>query len=344
MKPRSPKLRLSSLPGADIVPLHVPGQKLICNPSIAASDRGFCCVIRTVNYELSRKGGLAVPPSGLKSGNWLADLDSDLKVLDVRRIDETGVFVDARAENHIEDCRLFRWRDAWWLSATWVFQYSPTKAQIALCRLDSAKVTEFHLFPSPSNADVEKNWMPRATDDRLDWIYWLDPMVVLAHEGGSKLRRNSLQRYGRLEGWSGSSQLVRYGGNWLGVVHAKKMSSKGIVYVHRFVELADDFTILRVSPRFSFEGEDIEFCGGLCLSGDHAILSYGLWDRHAHLMRLDIAAVESMLRPLRMPVVLAVALADLRRKARPWIRHRWLRQPGKQIRAIKARWREKLGR
>jgi hypothetical protein len=293
---------------------------------------------------LSRGGGLAVPPDGSKAGNWLVDLDSDLKVLDVRHIDETGVFVDARAENDLEDCRLFRWKGAWWLSATWVFQFSPAKAQIALCRLEGAKVAEFHLFPSPSNADVEKNWMPRTNGDALEWVYWPDPMVVLAHDGGNRLRRRSLKRYGRLENWSGSSQLVRYDGNWLGVVHTRKMSGKGAVYVHRFVELTDDFTVRRVSRRFSFEGEDIEFCGGFCLSGRHAVLSYGVWDEQAHLMRLDIAVVESMLRPLRIPRLLAIAFADLRRNAKPWIRHRWVRHPGKQIRAIKARWREKLGR
>lgn len=343
MKLRTPKLRLSALHGAEIFPLHVPGQRRICNPTIAASDRGFCCIIRTVNYELNEKGGLAVAPDGSKSGNWLADLDSDLRVLDVRHIDETGVSVDPRAENDLEDCRLFRWKDAWWFSATWVFKFSPAKAQIALCRLEGIKVAEFHLFPSPSNANVEKNWMPRVSSDRLEWVYWPDPMVVLAHDGDSRLHCRSLKRYGRLEGWSGSSQLVPYGDNWLGVVHSKQMSSKGVVYAHRFVEFTDDFTIRRVSCWFSFEGQGIEFCGGLCLTGDHAVLSYGLWDRHAHLMRVDITAVESMLRPFRTPVFLAIALADLHRKARPWLRHRWVRQPGKQLRAMKARWREKLG-
>jgi len=365
VKPR-PKLRLSALPGADIVPLHVPGQRRICNPSIATSDRGFLCIVRAVNYELTEKAALryvAEPYDRPETHNWLLDLDADLQIVNARRIEEGGVLdflhlpagSDIRSPdeagvsnspitvNDIEDCRLFRWNDAWWFTATFVFQIMPAKAQMALGRLDAATVAEFHLLPSPLKADVEKNWMVRAKSDRLEWIYWIDPTAVLDYVGG-KLSYKLLGRHGSLENWFGSSQLVPYRGNWLSVIHKTRTSSKGKTYEHRFVEWTDEFVIRRVSPRFSFEGQKIEFCAGLCLTDRHAILSYGLWDRQAHLMRLDIATVEAMLRPPRMPAVLAIVLADLRRKARPWIRHRWVRQPGKQIRAIKARWREKLGR
>jgi len=343
MKPRQPRLRLSSLPGTEIFPLVVPGESRVCNPSIAISDRGVFCIIRAVNYDLDRNGRVLIsPPEGFQSSNWFAELDSNLRITRLDPIDDSAVGIDRQLWNRLEDCRLFRWKNDWWFTATWVLHDGPVTCQIALCRLQGSKVVEWHLLPSPISAQAEKNWMPCVEGDQLKWIYWLDPMQVLTHRDEG-LFYERLGRCGRLDEWAGSSALVRYRGHWLCVVHAKRTASRNVVYAHRFVELDDDFTIKRVSPRFTLQDEEIEFCGGLCLVGEQAILSYGVWDRQARIMRVDLSEIEAMLRPYRLPQPLAVAISDFRRMMRPWLRHRWLRQPGKQLRAIGARLRGRFG-
>ena len=70
----------------------------------------------------------------------------------------------------------------------------------------------------------------------------------------------------------------------------------GRVYEHCFVELTDDFRIRRISNIWIFERPTIEFCAGICIVGRHLILSYGVLDRHARLLRLKLSVVERMLR------------------------------------------------
>lgn len=50
-----------------------------------------------------------------------------------------------------------------------------------------------------------------------------------------------------------------------------------------------DFEVLGTSYPFSFEGESIEFCTGLAIHEENMIFSYGIWDRHAVLIKLRIA-------------------------------------------------------
>lgn len=332
MRPRTPKLRLATVGDAAIVPLAAPHDPRICNPSIAASDEGFFCLIRSVNYQLDPYGRvLTAPEGGFKSGNWLARLDDELRITQLERIDDSAVGLDRKPWNRLEDGRLFRWKDAWWFTATWVLADDPLVCQIALCRLQGHKVVEWHLLPSPAGSLREKNWMPLVDGGDLKWIYWVDPTEVLSYRNGS-LSRVRLDRYGRLEGWAGSSPLVRYRGNWLCVVHLRRDWRHVSSFVHRLVEFDDDFRLRRMSPVFLFEGDDVEYCAGLCLTDRHAILSYGMQDREARLMRLDLAAIEGLLRPLRIPKRVSTLGVDTWRKARPW-----LCQPRKKLQAALGR-------
>jgi hypothetical protein len=318
--------------------LAISGENRVCNPSIAISDRGFCCIIRSVNYDLDPYGRVMQPPEeGFQSSNWFAELDSSCHVTRFDQIDDSAVGIDRQSWNRVEDCRLFRWKNAWWFTATWVLKDFPLACQIVLCRLEGCKVVEWHLLPSPSGSVMEKNWMPCVDGDRLKWVYWIDPMQIVSYSDAG-LSSEHLGRYGRLEKWAGSSPLVRYRGNWLGVVHLRRDWRHSSSFVHRLVELGDNFEVRRMSPIFTFEGAEVEYCAGLCITQNHAVLSYGVQDREARLIRIDLSAVEAMLRPLRVPRQLSIMFADARRAARPW-----LRQPGKQICAIKARWGEKSG-
>lgn len=329
MKPRMPGLQLSRLPGAEVFPLRIPGHNRICNPSIAISDRGIFCIIREVNYDLNPSGHIEnIPEGGYRSWNWIVELDENFCVIRIDRIDDGRADVDCHSVNRLEDCRVFRWRDAWWFTATWVLEDDPLLCQIALCRLEGSKIVEWHFLPSPMNAPREKNWMPRVDGDCLQWIYWVDPLEVVCRSGGT-LSHERLGWFGRLEKWAGSSALMRYRGNWLCVVHLRKQTRHTSLFEHRLVELDDAFTLRRMSRPFTFEGEQVEYCAGLCLTRTHAILSYGVWDRKARFMRVELPAVEAMLKPLRFPRSVSVFFQDMRRAARPWIR-----QPRKTLVAV----------
>ena len=285
-----------------------------------------------MNYDLDPHGRVVVPPlDGFQSSSWFAELDSSFRITRLDRIDDSAVGIDRQRWNRLEDCRLFRWKDAWWFTATWVRQDGPLVCQIALCRLEGSKVVEWHLLPSPAGSQKEKNWMPWVDGGRLRWIYWVDPMQVLTYRDG-KISLKRLGRYGCLENWAGSSSLVRYRDNWLGVIHLRRDWRHVSCFEHRLVELSDDFEIQRMSPAFTLEGTDVEYCAGLCVTESHAILSYGVRDREARIMRLNLSDVEALLRPLGIPRWFSILIADVRGATRPWVR-----QPGKKLRAMSAR-------
>ncbi len=250
----------------------------------------------------------------------VVELDENFCAIHIHRIDDSGADIDRQSASRLEDCRVFWWRDAWWFTATWVLRDDPLFCQIALCRLEGNRIAERHLLPSPRDARCEKNWMPCLDGDRLRWIYWIDPLEVVSYSDGNlSLERRG--RFGRLETWAGSSPLVRYRGGWLCVVHLRKDRHHVSSFEHRLIELDDDFTLRRMSRAFTFGGDDVEYCAGLCVTQTHAILSYGVQDREARLMRLELSVIEAMLRPLYIPRSLSVFFMEARRAAGPWIRH-----------------------
>jgi hypothetical protein len=59
-------------------------------------------------------------------------------------------------------------------------------------------------------------------------------------------------------------------------------------YAHRVVILDDRLELLDVSEDFSFESEKIKFCTELVFSRSNIVLSYGVWDNQAWLMRPEL--------------------------------------------------------
>src|ERR1700686_4544312 len=59
------------------------------------------------------------------------------------RIDDEAARTGEQAfPGGFEDGRLFRWKSAWWFSATVVVDFAPVRAKIVLCRLAGQRVTE----------------------------------------------------------------------------------------------------------------------------------------------------------------------------------------------------------
>jgi hypothetical protein len=89
----------------------------------------------------------------------------------------------------------------------------------------------------------------------------------------------------------GGSQGVEIDGRWYFVAHEASGYGSTRRYVHRVVQLTragDGFAIDGVSPRFTFTGAPIEFCAGLAVSGDEALLSFGVGDARSMIARLPV--------------------------------------------------------
>lgn len=306
----SHETRLCEHTSARVHPILLPDNNLLaCNPSIAADGSGFRAIVRTVNYKLDEAGRCHPPPGGrYMSENWLTEFDRELQVTRSRRIDDSRFCADdGPFPGGFEDCRLFLWNGAWWFSATVVTEFAGLMCGIVLCRLDDAQVAECRSVASPTGAEREKNWMPVVDRTGLGWIYRIDPAEVARYRDDAPPVLERAAPLDLLDGWSGSSQCVRFRRRWLCVVHVRRDRGDGIFYEHCFVELTDGFRIRRISDPWLFERSVVEFCAGLCVAGDDLVLSYGVLDQHARLIRIPGAMVEDMLRPVALSRRIAAA-------------------------------------
>ena len=80
--------------------------------------------------------------------------------------------------------------------------------------------------------------------------------------------------------------MIPFGDNFIGIVHTKNVTKESMIYRHRVVVASRDFTALRVSQDFSFEGEDVEFCAGLAIKNGNIYFSYGVFDEAAVILRM----------------------------------------------------------
>ncbi len=294
--PRLSLLRLSDCRGARHYRFKIPGEFVPCNPSLAADGDGFLALVRSVNYRIDKSGIYRLSPSSTTI-NWLLRLDSSLEVRDSAPIDdEAWRGVGPGARHGFQDGRLFRWQDRWWFAAAAKSSFMPPRQVFVLCALDGNRVAECKYVPSPLGLPVEKNWMPRVLDGALAFVYWISPTQIVHCGADGRFDFQVLAEPAvEFAGWSGSSQVVPFGQNWLCVVHFRHRDSRPNRYSHAFIEFDRDFRILRSSEPWVFDAPTIEFCSSLCIARDEAILGYGVWDREARLLRVPLSAVDRLL-------------------------------------------------
>ena len=283
--------------GARHYRFQIPGALSPCNPSLAADGEGFSALVRTVNYRLDERG-VYRRDGDFTTVNWLLRLDKAFRVLEADRVDDSESHrAGPVARYGLEDGRLLRWQDSWWFVAAAKSGISPARHTIALCRLEGNRVAECRYIPSPFGLPNERNWMPRVAEGELKLVYRVSPtQIVHCRADGSYDFQSLTEPAVRFAGWSGSSQIVPYGANWLCVVHLHIREGRPGRYLHAFLELGRDFEIERFSDPWVFDGEPVEFCAGLCIAGDEAILGYGTWDREARLLRIPTPTIERLLK------------------------------------------------
>jgi hypothetical protein len=285
------------LPADAFVRLTVPESEkyLPCNPSIAKDGNGkLACLLRTVNYELGEEDGIWFrgDPSP-NTRNYFVTLDSNAKQKSVDWVDDLTVrHTRVPARDGLEDARLF-WFDGRWYFTCSALHHGPrVRTTMALAKLDKTLVDGLEFLHSPHGREMEKNWMPRVKDSQLAFIYSHHPAE--SYEITPTRRKLWLGAFPALQGWSGGSQVIPYGGEWLGVVHQRRKVKNRVHYAHRLVAYNDNIEPVRAGREFYFKGQQIEFCAGIVEHRGYFILSFGVKDREAWLVKLTPTQIASL--------------------------------------------------
>lgn len=268
-----------------------PGGRLPMNPSICWHRGEMWCVVRAVNYSMKGRSYTIHDPYGvIRTENYLG------------RLSKSGEFIDPtpmldldkspRERSNIvgyEDIRLasIKGRDGKALltgSATVCDRDPEGRRQIARLHFDK-KGNVKRADVQRTNQLHEKNWMPLSVDGEFKWIYSIDPTAILP----GPLRHCPF----KLEHLRGGGA-TKFGQGYLCAMHEVIDASEGRVYLHRFVRMDRYFNVTAVTPAWVFSHHGIEFCAGLAFRNGQIILSYGIEDREAWIMRIDAKDIEAL--------------------------------------------------
>lgn len=264
-----------------------PNGYLPTNPSICVHDGALWCVVRTVNYSMDGRHYIVHDPKRIvRTENYLGRLKLDGTFVEPRLMRDFDT--SPRAPSQVvgyEDMRLVSVDGRLTGSAT-VCDRGAQGPRVARLHLTS-KMDVGEVEVQPSNQRCEKNWMPLDVDGEFTWIYSLDPTAILSKTG--PLRKCPLA-LDHLRG--GAAIPIRSG--YLCVAHEAIDEPEGRIYLHRFVKLDKKFNVTAVSPAWVFAGHGIEFCAGLAYFEGRLVLSYGIKDREAWIMKVDVDEVAAM--------------------------------------------------
>jgi glycosyltransferase involved in cell wall biosynthesis len=276
------------------------------NPSVTRQGDEIVLVQRTVNYTIDH----AFPDEDNRryktrdgtpfhTRNFLLRLDNGLTIRSQREILPPSdmpepVWPSVRG---FEDARVFAWRDALWCIAC-VRELTPDGwCEQVLARINEnesgpCRLTDWRVLRPEGPRQHEKNWMPRVTDDALEFIYLCDP-TRLVDERGKTLTETIPPIQAHL--FRGGSQLISFEDGWLALVHEVRVLRDGGQrhYRHRFVWFDQAARLCRVSRSFFFQNRGIEFAAGLAwhTDGRRLMISYGVEDQEARVATVDAEEV-----------------------------------------------------
>lgn len=292
-----------------------PAGQFSLNPSIIRSGDGYICVVGGVNYDREKiyyncdwqANDRRVPISCRYKILWL-NLDFHI----IRALDlDTGMnMTDPSDIRYIEDLRLFylgnnlmaigsylnnKYRVS---SRRWVLVEQTYRAVVA--RIETNRLTNSHIFDSPTGNKREKNWIPCVqSPSLLTLITNINTGSQINVQYGQNtiitMQIGAADDFVWRDGWSGSSGFVPYRNGYLAIVH--RASARPLLYKHMFIFADRNLSVIRRSDIFSFDGICIEFCCGLSIDedNDRIVVSYGQFDKAAVVVEFALSDVERMI-------------------------------------------------
>ena len=271
------------------------------NPSVVRRGDDLLLVQRTVNYVITKSGGIQTTGDAFSTRNFLLRLTASLEVassVEILPPDNLEKPAYQRVRG-FEDARPFIWHDELWCSAATRELAQDGWHQQVLARIDEStdglsRFTDWRLLAPPGSRQHEKNWMPFLTGDVLRFIYLCDPTRIL--DPGAKIVAESVPPIAA-ECFRGGSQAIAFENGWLALVHEVIGEGRERYYHHRFIYLDDAMQLQKVSKPFFFEHHGIEFAAGLAPHPDEAqlVISYGIEDRESRVATVATAEILRLL-------------------------------------------------
>jgi len=305
-----------------IIPAHLTEGTGLMNPSMFIDEDGKIKVnLRHVNYTFYHSeaklfqhqwGPLTyIHPENdmhLRTWNWYCELDNDLNITRFTKVD-TSTFDTYEPQWDfvgLEDARIFRWDKKLYLSGvrrdtTKIGQGRMELSEIIVDKDTVKEISRVRIEP-PKESYCEKNWMP-IIDMPFHYVKWSNPTEVVKVDPTTGVATTAFltERAPINADFRGGSQLVRFRGYYLAVVHEvnlfkSEVGRKDGVYRHRFLMWDDKFNLVKYSRDFAFMDAHVEFAVGMVEQGSDMLISFGFQDNAAYILRMDLDVLEKFIK------------------------------------------------
>lgn len=312
--------------GGSIKPLLIPAQDLngpsLTNPSVIVKDGRIIVNVRNVNYTLYHSelnvyehmwGPLAyIHPEHdmhLRTTNYILELNDNLDNIYHAKIDTSNFDTYQPQWDFVglEDVRLIEWNNK--IYGIGVRRDLDTvgtgRMELSEFEFNNQQVTEVSRYripgPPPDNEYCMKNCTP-VEDMPYHLLKWTNPTALMKFNPNGEDTEVFVTTE-HVEGFSdmrGGSQVIKYKDGYITLIHETNLyrseqDKKNATYRHRFVMWDKDFKNQRFSKLFSFLDTKIEFCCGLAEYKDSYLITFGITDNTAYILKAPKSFVEDFI-------------------------------------------------
>lgn len=141
----------------------------------------------------------------------------------------------------------------------------------------------------------EKNWLPFIIENVTYFIYSILPLQIYKITNDNiSLHLEHFTNVGLFSGLRGSSPPIPYDNGLIFVAHQVCESSrfKYKIYLHRFVWLSNDYSVIKIGKLFYFNKLGIEYNTSLLNTGHNFILTYSVMDSSSYIIEVEYGSVK----------------------------------------------------
>lgn len=313
--------------GGIIKPLLIDSKDLsgpsLTNPSVLVVNDKILVNIRNVNYtlyhsELSKFEHLWGPLSyihpendmHLRTVNYIAELDDNLDNIWYSKVDTSNFDTYKPQWDFVglEDVRLIEWGGKIYGIGVRRDLDSKGTGRMELSEFQflQNQVKEISRYripgPPPDDEYCMKNCTP-IEGMPFHLLKWTNVTALMKFDPTGNndtevfVTTDYVPGYGDMRG---GSQVIKYNGGYITIIHETNLynseqGKKDATYRHRFVTWDKDFKNQKFSKLFSFLNAKIEFCCGLADYKDSFLITFGLTDNTAYILKVSKKVVEDFI-------------------------------------------------
>lgn len=245
----------------------------------------------------------------LRTTNYVAELNDNLDVVYYSKID-TSSFDTYQPQWEfvgLEDVRLIEWENKIYGIGVRrdLDKIGTGRMELSELQFSDTQVKEVSRYripgPSPDKEYCMKNCTP-IEGMPYHLLKWTNPTAIMEfHPDGRETKVYEMNDY--IPGYNdmrGGSQVIKWKNGYLTLIHETELykseqGNKDATYRHRFVYWDNNFKNQKFSKLFSFLNMKIEFCCGMCVHNDDFLITFGVQDNAAYILRVSKTIVEDFI-------------------------------------------------